>query len=439
MGVIFSVFVAAFVVFQAVTVPGSRIPELVRGGCRLALLTAFALLVAAQAIFALRETQIEGVAGAQRDSSTTLQRWNWATQWSLPKREALGLIVPGLFGFRMDSPDGGRYWGDLGREASWDAYFAGNSQQPKPERFLRYSGGGNYAGVMVVAVALWAAAQSLRRHNSVFSRDQRRWLWFWLGTAVISLVLGFGRYAPFYTLVYHLPYGSTIRNPVKFLDLVSLALVVLFAHGVDGLWRTRLQAALPAQGRKPVRSPSWWQRLDAFDRWWMVGLFAALGISGVACFVYAQSQAALVNHLVTVLFSANVAREIAAFSVTQTVWFVVLLALAAVVFALILGGSFHGAKAGPGCWILGGLVVLDLLAANLPWPVFWNYADKYASNGVIDYLRRSPEEHRVAILTAKNPQSDFILNAGYTDEWLPHEFPYSTHPVFGHGPVAPRT
>ena len=52
---------------------------------------------------------------------------------------------------------------------------------PPPSGFLRFVGGGNYAGVPVVLLALWTAAQCFRRKNSAFDAGQRRLLWFWLG------------------------------------------------------------------------------------------------------------------------------------------------------------------------------------------------------------------------------------------------------------------
>ena len=61
----------------------------------------------------------------------------------------------------------------------------------------------------------------MRRKDSVFSLLQRKLLWFWLGVSLISLLLAYGRFAPFYRVIYALPYFSTIRNPVKFLHLFA--------------------------------------------------------------------------------------------------------------------------------------------------------------------------------------------------------------------------
>ena len=214
-GALFSLLVAAFAIYQAmVTGSGSSIKRLAAGFGRLALLTACAVVLAAQALSGFISTGIEGVAGTEQNEQVRQARWDWATQWSLPKSETLGLVVPGLFGYRFNTPDGGFYWGAIGRDPEWDRYFAGGQQGPKPTGIQRYVGGGSYLGVPVVLIALWAAAQSLRRNHSIFSPARRRILWFWMGIGFISLLLAYGRFAPFYALLFKLPYFSTIRNPV---------------------------------------------------------------------------------------------------------------------------------------------------------------------------------------------------------------------------------
>ena len=51
---------------------------------------------------------------------------------------------------------------------------------------------------------------------------------------LVSALLAFGRFAPFYKFFYALPYASMIRIPVKFMHLFSWILVILFAYGMHG-------------------------------------------------------------------------------------------------------------------------------------------------------------------------------------------------------------
>jgi len=103
--------VAAYVVYQAfVSEEGSPVTRLLHGVARTALVAICAGLVATQVVTTLIGTQVKGVAGmsqspGEQTKEQKLKNWDWATQWSLPKRETLALVVPGLFGYRMDTPN----------------------------------------------------------------------------------------------------------------------------------------------------------------------------------------------------------------------------------------------------------------------------------------------------------------------------------------------
>ncbi|MGA3267962.1 MAG: hypothetical protein ABSE16_14195 [Verrucomicrobiota bacterium] len=430
-GAIFSVYVAVFMMYQAWLADGPRIRTLALGVGSLAIVAICAGLVASQAVFGLVGTNIEGVAGTEQNAQTKAQRWGWATAWSLPKKETLALFIPGLFGYRMDTPNGGGYWGAVGQSVEWERYLEGGQQGPPPEKGnVRYTGGGNYAGVLVILLGIWAVAESCRRNGSVFSQVQRRWLCFWLGVAVISLLLAFGRHAPFYRWLYALPYSSTIRNPVKFLAPMSVALVVLFAYGVDGLWRRYLQPrenGATAARKKAAPPPI---RFGRFEKCWVAMCALAWGISLLEWWIYAGSRDTLESYLQTLPlkppahFSANMSSLVASFSIRQVGWFVILFALAAGLVAWILRGGFAGARAKWGGILLGTLLVVDLGWSNQPWVHYWNYVEKYATNPLLDILRQNPYEHRVAILPLVEPPAYALLERVYRLEWLQQQFPY---------------
>ncbi len=286
-GAIFSVFVAAFVMYQSILREGTPPKQIVRGAIRVTLVALFAGFMAFHAIQVLVGTQVAGVSGMQQDSRTKQERWDWATQWSLPKREALGFVVPGLFGYRMDTPDGGNYWGAVGRDPSWDRYFAQGKQGQPPQGFMRFTGGGIYAGILVALVGLWAVLQGLKKKDSVFPLPTRKWLWFWSAILLVSLLLAFGRFAPFYQILYALPYFSTIRNPAKFVHVFNWALVVLFAYGVHGLWNRYMDSA-EAAARFDFKG--WWRQVKGFDKRWTLGCLAALGASLLGWMITDQAR-----------------------------------------------------------------------------------------------------------------------------------------------------
>jgi len=421
-GAIFSLFVAAFALFHSIVdgAPGPIVKKVGRGFARVAVIALFAVFLATQILVSLVQTQIEGIVGTRQDTETKAQHWDWTTEWSLPKIETLGVAVPGLYGYRMDSPSGGNYWGAVGRDPAWDRYFADGEQGTPPQGFLRFSGTGNYAGVLVILVALWTIAQLLRRKNSVFSTTTQKFLWFWTVVLLVSLLLAFGRFAPFYRLVYALPYFSTIRNPIKFLFVFSWALVIVFGYGIDGLSRRYLEIPAVGSASLPVQFKTWWAKARGFDRNWTSLCVVFLIGSLLAWLIYAVQQSNLAGYLKTVGFpDESMAGQIAAFSVSQVGWFCLFFALALGLLTLILSGAFAGRRAKWGGLLLGTLLVLDLGRADLPWLVFWNYPQKYASNPIVDLLQNKPYEHRVAVLHSKS-----LFEELYNIEWSQQLFPY---------------
>jgi len=147
-GAIFSLFTAAFVLFAAFNGQGTLIKRITNGLANIALIALFAGFIASQTIVALVATQIKGVARAASGTRAGTKQfdwaaWDWATQWSLPKTETLGLLVPGLFGYRMDTPGGGEYWGAVGRDPAWDRYFAGGPLVPRTLLAVSFPGNTN--------------------------------------------------------------------------------------------------------------------------------------------------------------------------------------------------------------------------------------------------------------------------------------------------------
>jgi hypothetical protein len=431
-GAIFSLYVACFTLFQAWNVEENRSKGVLGAIGRLAVIAVFAAFIAAQSLSVLVTTQIQGVAGTQQDKQTKEQHWDFATQWSLPKRETLGFAVPGVFGYRMDTPDGGAYWGAVGRDPSWDRYFDAGKQGTPPQGVMRFSGGGIYAGVLVVLVGFWAALQSFRGTKSPFALSTRRWVWFWTGAFVISLLLAFGRFAPFYQIVYALPYFSTIRNPAKFCYLCNWSLIVLFGYGINGLWRSYVES--PKGKVIPESLSGWWKQVRGFDRRWTLGCVAAIGVVALSWLIFASSVDAFERYLQQVQFDAATAHSLSRFSISQVGVFLLFFTAAVILITLVVSGYFRGKRGKWGVVCLGAFLIVDLARANTPWVVTWNYSQKYASNSIIDLLRERPYEHRVASLPRwllqvfQVPQqlaeTEQYFRQLYGIEWSQHVFLY---------------
>jgi hypothetical protein len=513
-GAIFSGFVALFVVYHSwFLAEGTTLTRAVRGPIRAGVIAAFALFIAAHTLTSIVGTQVKGVAGMAQDPETKARRWSEATRWSFPIRETLNFFIPGLYGYRMDTPndmemfpewyEGGAYWGRLGGDPAWDNYFSQTlksgevirvyfPEQPKlnaaqairsdgnitlpvvgdvsaagltrfelqqkitalsagqsigrgvvenPGGGMRFSSGGIYAGVLVLLIALWGALQSFRGEKSVFSAGERKFAWFFLVVGVLSLLLGYGRFTPVYRMVYALPYVSTIRNPAKFLSVFNWALLILFAYGVHGLSRRYLDVGAAAVADFGARLKGWWAKAARFDRVWTIGCFIAIALALLGWRLYAASRTGLEDYITEIHLLQNyglpsaqhLAQSQAAASIAQTGWYFLFLLFSVGAMLLILCGVFAGGRARWGGRLLALILVLDLVRADLPYIIHWNYIQKYdidpeeranSSNATLNFLREKPYEHRVAILPFRWPPELAAFGDVYRIEWSQHQFQY---------------
>jgi hypothetical protein len=145
----------------------------------------------------------------------------------------------------------------------------------------------------------------------------------------------------------------------------------------------------------------------------------------------------LVRYLQKVGFpDEDMAKEIAAFSIGQVGWFVIIFALAVGLCTLIIAGVFAGRRAKLGGILLVALLVVDLGRANLPYIIHWDYKQKYdidsanptnSTNPIINFLRNKPYEHRVAYGLPRplsTPPQFELFDELYSIEWAQHHFPY---------------
>jgi hypothetical protein len=423
-GAIFSMFTAAFAFLSLIAAERPAAKYIPRGLATVAIMAVSALLIAAQSVSGLIGTQVKGVVGMAQDEATKQARWDEATLWSLPKAETLRFIIPGVFGYRMpelygepaQSVNGANYWGAVGQTP-------GVIQS-------RHSGMGFYAGALVALVAVFGIAQSFRKQGNAFSVVERKQLWCWFALLIVSLLLGWGRYAPFYRLVYALPYFSTIRNPFKFLFPFSLALIILFGYGLEVLCRLYLEKAVAKGKDWREQLNAWWTTAPAFERKWTIGSL----ISVVACLlgllIYVASKGELVGYLQRAGFpDPKLAESIAQFSLHEVGLFILVLILSVALLTFILSGLLSGVRAKWGVLALGILLVIDLARADAPWIVHWDYKQKYATNPVIEFLRQQRFDGRVTAELAPMSRQWLINDQGaalprlYFD-WLQHHFQY---------------
>ena len=455
-GALFSLYIAAFVLFGFVIKrlesdkPVALGQAAAHGFAGVALVALVAGLAASQTMSTLVDTQLKGTGSdpqtpAQRDTAKERQ-WTFLTQWSLPKMETLRIVIPGLYGYRLDTPrpydgnklrslDGGNYWGSMGQDPVLDrvaeveeviAAFGQRNVVPgelakalnvsvqkatqlmtlvqnKNQFLQRHSGSGEYAGIIVVLLAVWALFFALQKRANIYSPTERRMILFWTVLAVVSLLLAYGRHAVFYQLIHQLPFFNTMRNPIKFLHPMHLGLIVLCGYGIEGLLRL---------AKREVAEPTRAARL------WIRGTGIAAGLMLLGSLIFGASKKLLGINIASRGFDPAAAQAMASFSMIEIILSALLLGVGALLIAKVMRGN----AADKWAVALGLLILIDLTRANSPWVQYDDYKHKYEGNNpLISTLAKSPHEGRVTI----SPLPSGLLNQLYRMEWLQHQFLYN--------------
>lgn len=455
-GALFSLYIAAFVLFGFVIKrlesdkPVALGQAAGRGFAGVAVVALVAGLAASQTMSTLVDTQLQGTGSdpqtpAQRAAAKERQ-WTFLTQWSLPKMETLRIVIPGLYGYRLDTPrpydgnklrslDGGNYWGSMGQDPVLDrvaeveeviAAFGQRNVVPgelaralnvsvqeatqlmslvqnKNQFLQRHSGSGEYAGIIVVLLAAWALFFALQKRANIYSSTERRMILFWTVLATVSLLLAYGRHALFYQLIHQLPFFNTMRNPIKFLHPMHLGLIVLCGYGIEGLLRlAKREAAEPSRAA----------------RLWIRGTGIAAGLMLLGSLIVGASKKSLGMNIASRGFDPAAAQVMAGFSAMEIILSALLLGAGVFLIAKLMRG---GAVAK---WAiaLGLLIVIDLTRANSPWVQYDDYKYKYeGGNPLITALAQSPHEGRVTL----SPLPSGTLGQLYRIEWLQQQFLYN--------------
>ena len=471
-GAIMSTYVGIFVLFRAFSEESGLARKTLTVILTEFLVIAFAGLIAAHTIDSLIGTQIEGISGTEQDVETKEARWDFATQWSLPKVETLSLTAPGLFGYRLaediGSPDkSSAYWGLVGQDPripelkSDDPQVRAKVVAQMGDRFpvtteeqqaldnsdratrqiatdniirrfgfiKRHVGGGEYAGVLATLLAVFALANSCRGTNAPFSPTERRAVWFWGVAALVSILAAWGRHGFFYAFLYRLPYFSTIRNPIKFLHPFHLIWIILAGYGMEVLHRRYLQNTVKRTDWLPDHIKLWWSRAAGFEKKWVgaCALLIAASVAGWAVLFF-SSESFLIPCMVKRGFDVSVAPRMAGFCVGEAAWFLGFLFLSAVALAGVLSGAWSGSRAKMAWLCLGAIMILDLGRADMPWIHYFDYQKKYSPSVVTDFLTATkPYEQRV--MGRYSPRRSGSSNNGSEigklyNFWMQNDFPY---------------
>ena len=257
--------------------------------------------------------------------------WEHAVSYSLPPEETLNFLIPQFTGVLE------RYWGRNG------IHFHSE-----------------YIGAAVLVLAgLALGAWTLRSHKRLVS--------FFLVTFVVSLLWALGGYTPFYSLVYALVPGTKyFRAPSTMLFVVSFATAVLAAFGTERIVR--------AENR----------------RRYLAGWAIAALIIGVL-----GGAGALTN------LGVSIAGPERADLVMANDGALRIGALRSMVFVLLTLGVAFVVSTRRASRDLGGILLILVVALDSASVLrrYWQFSEPaaitYASNPVIDYLKKQPGPFRV--------------------------------------------
>jgi hypothetical protein len=170
-----------------------------------------------------------------RRGNTPEEKWEFATNWSLPPEDMIEFVAPCIFGVETSDRQL-PYWGRLGRSLRWEP------GKPGLRNLRQHT---VYLGLIQLVFACYGLTLVLRRSlvsksteqsrdgpQDNISKSVRADLIFWLLAFSIAVMLALGRYFPLYKVFFLLPGARMIRCPVKFIHLASLCLCVLFGYGL---------------------------------------------------------------------------------------------------------------------------------------------------------------------------------------------------------------
>jgi hypothetical protein len=456
-GAILSMYVGVFILFVGWLRDEPVAKKVVKTGVTALLVVGFSAFVAYYTIHTLVGTQIKGVAGVEKALSkgntpeeiekakqAKEERWSFCTQWSLPKLETLRLFIPGLMGYHMyenvDGPDkGSAYWGRIGEDLRLtEIRQLRNSSDPSIRQqadeamrtfsagYRRHIGSGDYAGLIVMMLAAFAAANTWRG-ASPYSAREKKFVWFWFTAAVLSLILAYGRHAFLYRFVFELPYFSTTRNPIKFLHAFYVCVLILSAYGAEAIWPLYMQGSASRSQVLPQHVMNWWARVTGFEKKWTLAWIGIIVVSIFALFVLVAKRPDLEHYLSLSGVVPGTESNLAGFCIGEVVWFVVFLVFSVFAFTCVISGAWRGRNA-KWAWVFLGVVLFaDLFHANRNWLKYYNEKERYALNPVLDFLKQEPYERKSTAKLVPFGGYDICGDSNFgalCNEWLQNQFPY---------------
>jgi len=261
-----------------------------------------------------------------------------------------------------------------------------------------------------------------------FFKAKRKLSFFLLGVTLVSLLLAFGRYTPFYRLVFLLPGIAAIRFPVKYLFLTTFCLTLLASFGFS--------AMLEALNQKP-------EKLVVFLRWlWSVIIFLLLVFLAAYLLRWQLFTFLLGRYHQLPLFFVNLLGYLVEFNLSSLLFVLLYLIALALLLYLVLKGRLKKILF---LALLFLLLIADLFANGYPIPIAakaWVF-DQTPTNFAI--LQKDPglfrffytpelEAEGRSIYGHDYSQALFNTKDNFTANW---HIPYGFYDFYGYESIKP--
>jgi hypothetical protein len=201
----------------------------------LALCLVTAAVIALAPLLTLFQGNIVGV--KMGGTSNRNETYDLVTQFSIGPAETLTYLVPGFFGWHINSISG-PYWSWVGEWPEWP-----KTHQGTRNLTLALSTIGTIATVLALIGACLLLPGRLLGADQMSGR-QRLYCRVLLALGAVTLVLAWGWHTPLYRPLFLLPLMDKWRDPLKWMEMTNFALVVLSAAGMQHLIAA-LEAVLP--------------------------------------------------------------------------------------------------------------------------------------------------------------------------------------------------
>src|SRR5262249_41929799 len=152
---------------------------------------------------------------------------------------------------------------------------------------------------------------------------------------------------------YRLPFFSTMRIPMKFLHPFHISLIILFAHGLEGMRRVYLSNSAAPSASWLDQIKRWWKNRKQFERSAVILLASVALISVFGVMIFSASRGAVEGYLQTAPTMVGTPPEVFGFSIREAWLYLVLLLAIATLLVTIASGWFSGSRARVAYFLLG--------------------------------------------------------------------------------------